>query len=119
MTVNGTLRIVIATMAFGMGIDCPDIVNVIHYGPPGSIEQYAQETGRAGRNGQSATALLLYGNPGKNTQGDMISYGSNTIQCCRSVLFKHFLFYEDSVITSTCKCCDICEKKCICAHCKE
>ena len=120
MAVNGTLRIVIATTAFGMGIDCPDILNVVHYGPPANLEQYAQETGRAGRNGESATALLLYGNPGKNTQQDMINYGSNTTQCRRNALFKHFLFYKDNAfVLSCCKCCDICEKKCTCVHCKE
>ena len=65
MTVNSTLRVVIATTAFGMGIDCPDIVNLVHYGPPAHLEQYAQETGRAGRNGESATAVLLIWQPWK------------------------------------------------------
>lgn len=50
MAIGGKLRIVIATIAFSMGIDCPDISNVIYYGPPGNVEQYVQETGRAGRN---------------------------------------------------------------------
>lgn len=120
MTLNGTLRIVIATTAFGMGIDCPDIVSVIHYGPPASLEQYAQETGRADRNGESATALLLYSNPGKHTQKDVINYGSNIIECRRSSLFKNFLFYTDNAFASTfCKFCDICEKRCLCTYCKE
>ena len=65
MAGNGTLRIVVATTAFGMGIDCPDIVNVIHYGPPANLEQCAQKTGRTGRNSESATAVLLYGNSGR------------------------------------------------------
>ena len=72
MAVNGTLRIVIATTAFSMGIDCPDIVNVVHYGPPTNLEQYAQETSRTDRNGESTTAVLPHGNPVKNTQQDMI-----------------------------------------------
>jgi len=102
-----------------MGVDCPDICNVIHYGPPKCIEQYVQETGRAGRNGICATALLLYGKPGKkHLQKTMVDYSTNSTQCHRAILFKDFLFYKDSEFTlSQCKCCDICEKKCKCTDC--
>ena len=48
-TDRSTLRVVICTTAFGMGVDCPDIWKVIHWGPPHNIEQYVQEIGRAGR----------------------------------------------------------------------
>ena len=60
-TVGCKLRIIIATTAFGMGIDCPDIHQVIHWGPPGDAETYAQESGRAGRDMMQATACILYG----------------------------------------------------------
>ncbi len=53
------LRIVIATIAFGMGIDCPDVQSIIHLGPSDDLESYIQETGRAGRDGQTAYAKLL------------------------------------------------------------
>ena len=43
-TANSKLKVVVATTAFSRGIDCLDICNVVHYGPPASIEQYAQET---------------------------------------------------------------------------
>ena len=61
VSVNGTLRVVIATTAFSMGIDCPNIREVTHFGTPSSIEKFAQETGRAGRDGQTATAMKSYG----------------------------------------------------------
>ena len=55
---QGTLRVVIATIAFGMGLDCPNIRRVIRWGPSNDIEDYLQETGRAGRDGEPAEALL-------------------------------------------------------------
>jgi DNA topoisomerase-3 len=58
---RGKLEVVVATIAFGMGIDKADIRTVIHGALPGSVEGYYQEIGRAGRDGQASRAVLLHG----------------------------------------------------------
>lgn len=81
---GGNLRIVIATIAFGMGLDCENIREVIHWGPSSDIESYIQETGRAGRDGYLSYATLFHGpGDGKFASNEMMTYVQNTSMCRR------------------------------------
>jgi ATP-dependent DNA helicase RecQ len=62
------LRVVVATSAFGMGVDFPDVRQVIHVGFPGSVEAYYQEAGRAGRAGEPSLCLLIHSSKDRELQ---------------------------------------------------
>jgi len=78
---DGKLRVVIATAAFSMGVDCPDIRQVIHLGAPSVLEDYVQQTGRAGRDKQPATATLMYRSSHRDVSKQMKPYATNTTKC--------------------------------------
>ena len=65
---SGSLKIITATKAFGMGIDKANVRKVIHFQPPTSLEAYVQEAGRAGRDGNPAEAIILY------NKSDLLKY---------------------------------------------
>ena len=69
-----------------MGVDCRDIGSIIHWGVPSDIEQYLQETGRAGRDGLQAEAVLHQGKIGKHASQKIQKYAENNPVCRRSLL---------------------------------
>ncbi|CAC5356293.1 recQ [Mytilus coruscus] len=89
---DSSIRIVFATVAFGMGVDIPDIERVIHWGAPRGLEQFSQESGRAGRNGKPSQSYndhdeLL-------EQGDHVNSTKPLCQC-----------YSNCRLNCTCGCC--------------
>jgi len=115
----GKVPILVATNAFGMGMDQPDVRLVIHYQVPASLEAYYQEAGRAGRDTLPAECILFYKNADVATQAFMISKESNFKG--GDTLLKFIKDYANKVICrqvqlceyfgekiETCGICDVC-----------
>jgi ATP-dependent DNA helicase RecQ len=121
--VRDELAIVVATVAFGMGIDKPNVRFVVHYDLPRHLEGYYQETGRAGRDGLPAEALLLFGMQDAAMARAQIEQGGNedqnrveahklnamvgfaeSLTCRRRVL----LGYLGETVSADCGNCDVC-----------
>ena len=119
---TSALRVVIATIAFGMGLDCPNVRRVIHWGPCEDIESYMQETGRAGRDGLPSTVDLFCAvkDSAQHVNDKMKQYCKlKSRDCRRQFLLQEFDVHETFTDLSACKCCDLCLPNCTCESCKQ
>ena len=125
--INDKVNIMVATLAFGMGINKPDVRYVIHMDMPKSIEQYYQEIGRAGRDGEMSSALLLFSlsdlhkirfffeNKDDSAKDEkllqiMIDYAQTRV-CRRQYLLSYFgETYSATSVKEGGSCCDVCDR---------
>ena len=105
---KSNIRILFATTALGMGVDAPNIINVIHIAPPSNMESYLQEIGRAGMSGQQSYATLYYNNfdIGAQAKVDQPMKDYCQVQDC---LRKHILNYFSFSAVKQDNCCINCD----------
>lgn len=113
---DSKLRVVVATIAFGMGLDCPNVSQVIHWGPSSTVEDYVQEIVRAGRDAAVQAHATLYVEKGDQqfTSANMMEYCRNRHKCRRELLFCGFDEYDRNDAPLGCKCYDYCSVHCTC-----
>ena len=118
---NGIVRIVVATVAFGMGLDSPNVRTVIHWGPPEDLEMYVQETGRGGRDNVLSNAILYYNKrdiaANSHATEEVKRYCENMSECRRALLMRQFTDEALDLPLHRHLCCDICACVCLCEDC--
>ena len=117
---EGKIRCLLATSAFGMGVDVQGLHTVIHYGPSRDIDDYFQESGRVGRDGQQSHAILVNYKKGRGRgkfNDDMKSYMKEKKECRREMLLKNYGHEKTNVVKHAS--CDICTVSCDCGDCKD
>ncbi|XP_068708396.1 uncharacterized protein [Montipora foliosa] len=110
---DGIIRVLVATIAFGMGVNCKAVHRIIHYGPSKNIEAFVQETGRAGRDGHQSNSFLLYhGMLLNHVEGDIKLFIKST-DCRRKAILEHFNNDNERPLLKH-LCCDNCANNCDC-----
>ena len=100
-----------------MGVDVKAVYSIIHYGPPKSISEYVQESGRAGRDGISSSSVLIHypGSTGKaKCDKEMKDFLKEESSCRRELVLKHFASRKGEWTLPKHKCCDKCTCNCKC-----
>lgn len=110
-----------ATVAFGLGLDAPNVRYVIHWGPPNDIELYVQEAGRGGRDGKPVTCTLYYSvwdiTRNSHVEEAIKLYCENSTVCRRVQLMGEFCDQDIRTPMYPHLCCDICASLCMCESC--
>ena len=110
------LRVLICTMAFGMGIDCKNVYRSIHFGPSKTIEMLIQECGRLGRDGKSCSCYILFSGLLTAHCDAKVKELIQSKDCRRKQLSKLFTSFDETSAPKGCHCCDICFQKCDCQN---